>query len=172
MNKLIVLTAALAACVAAKADEEYQCLYWQVQADKVASGVADYNAAYLYVLDGDNVKLNDGNPISVTGWDTMQTADSRVNSEIVGTADLSAYSTGSYGFLLELANWGDDSSTMVGKSEVWSFDTLKSYMTTVKGGSNIPTQGVWAPMVNVPEPTSGLLMLLGIAGLALRRKRA
>ena len=31
--------------------------------------------------------------------------------------------------------------------------------------------GAWTS-VNVPEPTSGLLMLLGMAGLALRRKRA
>ena len=31
------------------------------------------------------------------------------------------------------------------------------------------TPGNWAA---VPEPTSGLLMLLGVAGLALRRKRA
>lgn len=31
------------------------------------------------------------------------------------------------------------------------------------------TQGTWSA---VPEPTSGLLMLLGMAGLALRRKRA
>ncbi len=29
--------------------------------------------------------------------------------------------------------------------------------------------GTWAP---VPEPTSGLLLLIGVAGLALRRKRA
>lgn len=29
-----------------------------------------------------------------------------------------------------------------------------------------------APAQDVPEPTSGLLMLLGVAGLALRRKRA
>ena len=28
--------------------------------------------------------------------------------------------------------------------------------------------GTW----NVPEPTSGLLLLLGVAGLALRRKQA
>lgn len=30
----------------------------------------------------------------------------------------------------------------------------------------------WATMGSVPEPTSGLLMLLGMAGLALKRKRA
>ncbi len=30
----------------------------------------------------------------------------------------------------------------------------------------------WHPSENVPEPTSGLLLLLGVAGLALRRKRA
>ena len=33
------------------------------------------------------------------------------------------------------------------------------------------TQGTWTA-VNVPEPTSGLLLLLGMAGLALRRKQA
>ena len=27
-------------------------------------------------------------------------------------------------------------------------------------------------IANVPEPTSGLLMLVGLAGLALRRRRA
>lgn len=30
----------------------------------------------------------------------------------------------------------------------------------------------WSTMSAVPEPTSGLLLLLGMAGLALRRKRA
>ncbi|MBQ5531427.1 MAG: PEP-CTERM sorting domain-containing protein [Kiritimatiellae bacterium] len=30
----------------------------------------------------------------------------------------------------------------------------------------------WANLKVVPEPTSGLLMLLGMAGLALRRRRA
>ena len=36
--------------------------------------------------------------------------------------------------------------------------------------SSFTTTG--APIGNVPEPTSGLLMLLGMAGLALRRRRA
>lgn len=30
----------------------------------------------------------------------------------------------------------------------------------------------FTPMSNVPEPTSGLLLLIGVAGLALRRKQA
>ena len=32
--------------------------------------------------------------------------------------------------------------------------------------------GAWTSVQGVPEPTSGLLMLIGLAGLALRRKRA
>ena len=55
---------------------------------------------------------------------------------------------------------------------------------TVLGASNLGTQwasttsgksstiGSWTATAAVPEPTSGLLMLLGFAGLALRRKRA
>ena len=34
------------------------------------------------------------------------------------------------------------------------------------------TQGTWTSVGAVPEPTSGLLLLLGMAGLALKRKRA
>ena len=33
-------------------------------------------------------------------------------------------------------------------------------------------QGDWTKYSSVPEPTSGLLLLLGVAGLALRRRRA
>ena len=40
---------------------------------------------------------------------------------------------------------------------------------TYGGLSTTPAEGKWSA---VPEPTSGLLLLLGMAGLALKRKRA
>ena len=40
-------------------------------------------------------------------------------------------------------------------------------------GFNMNTAGSWNYTANaIPEPTSGLLLLLGVAGLALRRRRA
>ena len=46
----------------------------------------------------------------------------------------------------------------------WAAGTYGGLAGTGTAGS----KGAWAP---VPEPTSGLLMLLGMAGLALRRGR-
>lgn len=37
---------------------------------------------------------------------------------------------------------------------------------------SLASNGGWTSTAAVPEPTSGLLMLLGMAGLALKRKRA
>lgn len=167
MKKMLVLAALAAGLAAYAEDTAYQCLYWQVQADKVAENVPGYNVAYFYALDGDDVK----HAIGVTDWAETQTSASRANSEIVGTADLSGYASG-YSFLMELAYWDGSAGTTVGKSGTFAFSDLSAYMTSVPGGSGIPTQGVFAPTFTVPEPTSGLLMLLGLAGLALRRKRA
>ena len=61
-------------------------------------------------------------------------------------------------------------------TEVKSFDTYGGTMTqSVKWGSQSTASqaaGAWTSVSPVPEPTSGLLMLVGLAGLALRRKRA
>ena len=44
--------------------------------------------------------------------------------------------------------------------------------TTVTVGNMITSSAVSSTWTAVPEPTSGLLMLVGLAGLALRRRRA
>ena len=50
-------------------------------------------------------------------------------------------------------------------ANVWATDILSMKATTAKGFGKFQA-------VAVPEPTSGLLLLLGVAGLALKRKRA
>lgn len=51
-------------------------------------------------------------------------------------------------------------------------DTGTPASKTFASKSEMATAGNWHTLAAVPEPTSGLLMLLGIAGLALKRKRA
>lgn len=51
------------------------------------------------------------------------------------------------------------------------FSGIKTATQTLKADAAYSSAG-WYSTAAVPEPTSGLLMLLGIAGLALRRRRA
>lgn len=83
-----------------------------------------------------------------------------------------------------------DASFFVVLLDTGSTATAKYYAYTEKGSVHIGDAGAdgsysfgdfttataanggWTQLESVPEPTSGLLMLLGMAGLALRRRRA
>ena len=60
-----------------------------------------------------------------------------------------------------------------GKGEPYVGDGGMS-ISLAKGGELDATYGAWSTSgwQSVPEPTSGLLLLIGVAGLALKRKRA
>ena len=84
-----------------------------------------------------------------------------------------------YSFYVELGNWeGSDESptwTSYGQStDVVAYDRLKDDAKIQKfvNGSLINPAHPWTPMSYVvPEPTSGLLLVFGASGLALRRRR-
>ena len=71
-----------------------------------------------------------------------------------------------------------DGSTEAGKTVLWtaaSDVTGNFYEPPASGtefGLNAASFANSGTIANVPEPTSGLLMLVGLAGLALRRRRA
>lgn len=102
------------------------------------------------------------------------TATGLANISQTGLPDGSATSPQTvYGLVLYV-----DTTTAASYDGVDAF--VKSYVgtatwqdTTGVSLSNLAgSQASWTAVGNVPEPTSGLLMLLGVAGLALRRRRA
>ena len=63
----------------------------------------------------------------------------------------------------------ENSATKAGAAGVQSQGYLAEF---IKGNNATPQSGNIMAWQSVPEPTSGLLLLLGVAGLALRRRRA
>lgn len=79
----------------------------------------------------------------------------------------------SYSFAVQLGTWNE-----VGDDLVWNIEALSdgtTYADIQKFTSNSPTAqpyyGPWNPgAYNIPEPSAGLLMLIGLGLAALRRK--
>ena len=140
-------------------------------ADSMSNQITSYSAVWTYVMtltSGETtVTLNgtigsgdfDSRAINKTGlsstiWDGA-TGDSPV------TVNYSIVITGNVTDGLD-KNWTITSDTIVGSKQY-------SGVGDISIQSAGPSQ--WSTAA-VPEPTSGLLMLLGMAGLALRRRRA
>lgn len=90
-------------------------------------------------------------------------------------ADLSGLSGTSYSFVLELGNWvgGDWVHTSM-ESQAASYESLVANKHISQWHETTPTYGTpWKPtnFTVVPEPSSGLMLLVGGAFLMLRRRR-
>ncbi len=104
--------------------------------------VADYTTDDGYV-EGTTGSVY-GNSATVNGYLVI------FNSDTTATA--------TYAYVSDVAS---GATTAMGGAAVLSFDDTQL--------AGMQTAGNWTA---VPEPTSGLLLLLGMAGLALKRKRA
>ena len=164
-----------------------ELLYWQVQnaAFRGLSG-ADAYFQYATVRDGAGNAPGAGSESDYYKLYTVESATgaSAATEEYqfwAGTENAPGIATSTYGgaqlfgdiqdtvssLLFEL--WDGD-GTLVGFANV-SRSSWESALTTLGSGQDAGTGGVYTLSNVVPEPTSGLLLLLGMAGLALRRKR-
>ena len=167
MIKHILTLAVLFPAFAASAD----VLLWQVttaEATRYTSssgGTADYAVFYYADASGDGVgvRLDDADlctPGYTTGVAAMKEQDA-LEALPPGT-DLSGKS-----FWIELYAGG---SAAEENKVAWSLPIDYATMSHYLSGTLTALAPVYHPTV-VPEPTGGLLVLLGLAGLALRRRR-
>ena len=150
---------------------DFQYLYWMVDISDQAASNPEYAFSYATVsADGNVLTLynNDqtsaGTMFGVDGDNTPGYTAGLVSAggDPIYAGDVSSY-LGST-FLFELFN--DDGLKVAWKSV--SASALSDFI----GGTMSTISSPYVVSNVIPEPTSGLLLLLGMAGLALKRKRA
>ena len=170
MKKQMILAALLcAAATAVRAADTDAYLYWMVN----VSDNKDYAFSYATIkVAGSDTYLSmytEGSTVA-SGTRLYGAADSGNLTTETGFTGVGGYSGST--FLVELWASGtgaDGSDTRVAWGSL-AYAALSGYVYTEMGQGGASPYTVTASQV-VPEPTSGLLALLGLAALALRRKQ-
>ena len=183
MEKLMILAAAVIVTVVANA----AAVNWKSGTVAMPSGAAvgkNDVTAYLFNVDlatystyaayTDAAKLS--TDIYAAYKDSLGSADATKASSAKGAANLSdgvEYGVGTYYALILYTAKESSKDYFMGNFAAATIEAAQdvdvSDLALKMGGTGAATS--WQTAA-VPEPTSGLLLLLGMAGLALKRKRA
>ena len=187
MKKLIIALAVVAAGVAANAAS----FSWKAQSGYLYDGAdtpAKLTSGTAYLMFTSVMSQSDlvsafatdaAAAASTVASKTVNAAPVASNSRIAltdaFTADVTANQTAYFvvfnGDNMYVSIEADAPYAAVGESTI-SFGSISSSSKAFNDVAGGYAGAGWYGAAAVPEPTSGLLMLLGMAGLALRRKRA
>ena len=180
MKKLMIMLAAVAMAVGVQAAS----VNWSSTAmyDTDGAKIKDAATVYVYLMDKATYDgLSDiwgtyGADVQAGGTSasaSQKTGKYTHKAAVVTPKDTAVANTTYYAAIIATYGTGDDMKYYVEKASVTTGDDGNGSFTTF-GAGKIDTAASAATgwTAAVPEPTSGLLMLVGLAGLALRRRRA
>ena len=190
MKKLIIASIAAAVGLAVNA----ATVDWQIQITSSATSYASGYTAYLVnasawdaatitdaTFSDSSIVLDSTTFNSGSGKGTSKTYTTIASGTTAGSRSVNVSSLaegGSLGVYYVILNTAADpdtyykwSDTLTGRAESGA-ESLGSNFTIAGSTINAATWTAVGGSSPVPEPTSGLLLVLGMAGLALRRKRA
>lgn len=172
MRKLMAALAVIAC--AGMVHAEY-FLWFQVDQSAEDAPLAFDTARVSYRSSGkgpysDYLQANYGGEYGIGAWEAVGDGKISTDADQQGIFPLDGGNYNNYQFRVELWNENDQ---MLAVSEFASFDYLKNTLKAISPITGTTQEGTWTvrSFSSVPEPTSGLLFLLGLASLALRRKR-
>ncbi len=143
-------------------------LLWMVQQDSSASDAVEFQYAKVKVLGN----VDDGTYLTMSGdttdvlWSGYPTSEMGYTTDQI-YANLGAYSGDTFSFVVELYNNVDE---LVGTGSVQTYASLHDYIYGNMSQTGIDPY-IARAFQSVPEPTSGMLVLVGTALLALRRRK-
>lgn len=134
---------------------------YQATAARVVATAEDGTSVYLNLC-----YANDEGEFVESGLTEARLVDGYRAGPIV--TSLGSLTVESYTYAIELGTIVDGSWHTLAVSDPHAFAQIEDFTSTA--GFGLPA-GIWMPTAyNVPEPTGGLLVLMGLAMLALRRK--
>lgn len=188
MKKLMVLASAIAVTCTVNAAS---CAWGFVSGAEASDGSGDwYEGGTAFLYSGDvsfdatsGWVLGTASLIATSGYDDNMGGYGFLDSGNLPSYDAVALSDGDAYTLILIDGTASDITSWTGDDKNYYLESVVSVVTTEPTATGSITYAMittdtyvdtWssAATSTVPEPTSGLLMLLGMAGLALRRRRA
>lgn len=157
-------------------------LYWQVDDTTYSEGfiAAKVLSTTQPDVKGPNGRISSGSDLSIVDPMSGVTIPGAVMMEPSRTEvyaiDVSSFASGGYSFYIELINYDSSGKlTSIAQSGPMTYQALVDQHYIIEDtGISIPTASTaWhgSAYAPGPEPTSALMMLLGVAFLGLKRRR-